>query len=290
MGAGASGGDGGARAAEVALRLARAQKMAALGRLARGIAHDLGNILAAIEGQARFLARDLGPPEARRDGAHTILQAADQAQALIARIRAFARDADAASAAFDLRDPVRATLVLLRASVPAGVEVAEDIAGGEMTARGSASQMGQVALNLALNARDAMGGAGRLSVALAPVRAEAAWGRDGLLDALPDPAGLFPIRIEAPAPGRACLTLGALARGVGYARLSVADTGCGIPLEDMERVFEPFFTTKAADKGTGLGLSTVHGVVTAHRGALTIDSIAGRGTRFEVYIPLEAPV
>ena len=290
MGLGLHEGDSDARAAEMQIQIARAQKMVALGRLARGIAHDLGNILAAIEGQARFLARDLGPPEARRDGAATILQAADQAQGLIARIRAFARDADTAAAVFDLREPVRATLVLLRASVPGGVEVTEDIAPGPLTARGSASQMGQVALNLALNARDAMDGGGRLSVSLAPVRAQAVWGRDGLLDALPDPAGLFPIQIESPAPGRACLILGALARDVPYARLSVADTGCGIPVEDMERVFEPFFTTKLADKGTGLGLSTVHGVVTAHRGALTIDSVAGRGTRFEVYIPLVAPV
>lgn len=276
------------KAPDLELQLARARKMEALGRLARGIAHDLGNILSVIEGQTAFLSREMGPPEARRDGVQTIARAADQAQALLDRIRAFARDADTAPAAFDLTEPVRGALILMRAGVEGGVEVEGGVPDGPMAAVGNATQISQALLNLCINARDAMegGGGGTLSLGLEAVRAEQVWGRQALLPELPAPTDLFPIHIEEPAPGRICLSLGHLACGARYGRLRVQDTGAGIARDVMEHIFEPFYTTKIAEKGTGLGLATVHGVVTAHRGALTIDSILGQGARFDLYVPL----
>ncbi|HBH26476.1 MAG TPA: hypothetical protein DDX54_03640 [Rhodospirillaceae bacterium] len=281
----------GAPALDVQIQLARAQKMEALGRLARGIAHDLGNLLAAIEGQAGFLVQGLGPAEAQRDGALAILRAADEGQALLGRIRAFARGTDTAPAAFSLADPVRSMALLVRPVVPPGIEVEEATPPEPLSAWGSATQVGQAILNLALNARDAIeekvGGGGCIRIGLESVRAEAAWGHGSLLPSLPAPESLFPIHIEEPVPGRVCLSLGHLARGFRYGCITVADTGPGISAEVMEHIFEPFFTTKDDEKGSGLGLSTVHGVVTAHSGALTVDAVAGKGTRFDLYIPLQ---
>ncbi len=270
------------------IQKARAQKMEALGRLARGIAHDLGQILASIEGQALFLARDMGPPDAQKEIAHSILHAAGQAQTLLARIRAFARDAPCAYTPFDMGDVARSTLLLMRGSIPRNVVVEGDIAEGEaFMVRGHAPQMRQLALNIALNARDAMKGTGgALILHLCKTRSEAVWSKTDLLPALPRPSDLYPICIEEPVAGRVCLSLGDLAAGRIYACLSIVDTGIGIGREDMEHLFEPFFTTKLPEEGTGLGLSTVHGILTAHQGALTIDSTLERGTRFDVYLPL----
>lgn len=107
-----------------------------------------------------------------------------------------------------------------------------------------------------------------------------------LAEGFPGPDAPPPIRVHDVEEGHCCLELGVLVRGQRYARLSVADTGSGMSRAVMEHIFEPFFTTKDVDKGTGLGLANVHGVVTAHRGALIVDSVMGEGTRFDLFFPL----
>lgn len=265
----------------------QAQKMEAIGRLAGGVAHDFNNILAAINGYAEFLTEDLDADSKQHQFAQNILLAGKQARSLVDQILAFSRREDKDVAPLDIVQPIEESLAMLKGSLPKTIDVQADIQIPSAVVRGNSTQISQVIMNLCVNAQDAIGKAhGKLKIALKPVDPSQYAGFDSLLDDLPDPGEVPPLRFVDPAPDRTQLYLGALSKNASYVCLSVEDTGSGMSRVIMERIFEPFFTTKPVDKGTGLGLSTVHGVVTAHRAAIIIDSTLEKGTRFEILFPL----
>ncbi|MBE0617973.1 MAG: PAS domain S-box protein [Proteobacteria bacterium] len=245
------------RQADLEHHLALSQKLTAIGTLAGGIAHDFNNLLTAILGYAEMAldSVDQGSPAARDLG--RVLQAGERARDLVAQILAFSRQEAVGRRPVGLSHLVLETLDFLRASTPSSVEFRCPPPTPEFTVTGDPSQLQQVILNLCTNAVQAIGDqAGTVTVALDAAEGDGT-GASALLDL---------------GPGT-------------YVRLQVADTGCGVATEMLPRIFDPFFTTKEVGQGTGLGLSVVHGIVTAHRGAVSVESAPGQGTRVSVYLP-----
>jgi two-component system, cell cycle sensor histidine kinase and response regulator CckA len=239
------------------IELRRAQKMEAIGLLAGGIAHDFNNILYAILGYAE-LVRDRVPEGTEaHDGIQQVLRAGQRAAEIVRRLRTFTRETDGERRAVALAPLLDETLELVRGTIPPGVRLTSHCAPcDEVTA--DPTQLTQLVLNLCTNACEAMQeGPGELDVALDEVVLVAGDPRVG-----PDLL-----------PGR-------------YARIGVRDTGPGMDEETQARVFEPYFTTKAPRGGTGLGLAMVHSIARNHYGAVRIESEAGKGTTFSVYLPL----
>ena len=237
-------------------QLRQSQKLAAIGTLAGGIAHEFNNVLASIIGFTELTVDDV-PPESRAwHNLQKVLQAGLRAKQVVQQLLAFSRQSPPVRESVQLDQILREALTLLRASLPSTITLQYygKPGGGQILA--DPAQMHQVVMHLGANAADAMRQTGgRLEVSLDTVHmlAEAA-----------DPPYLSP---------------GA------YVRIRVRDTGCGMSPEVQERIFEPFFTTKEVGEGTGLGLATVHGIVSSHGGAITVSSRRGRGTTFTVYLP-----
>jgi PAS domain S-box-containing protein len=243
-------------------QLRQAQKMDALGRIAASVAHDFNNAVTAIAASAEYLALSAGDAATRRS-AEEVMQAAHAATRLTRTLLVFSRREPAAVEALDLRELGRDFERMLRRVVGPGVTLTVDAAGPPLRARADASQLQQVLVNLATNARDAMPGGGPLAVRFERVRVAqvpAAWA---------PPAG-------SASPG-------------WHAVIVVADGGAGMDVRTREHLFEPFFTTKAAGQGTGLGLSVVDGIVREHGGFVTVESEPGRGATFRVHLPDATP-
>ena len=239
-------------------QLRQSQKMEAIGTLAGGIAHDFNNILAAILGNVALAQRDLGADHPAAGRLAQIGQAASRARSLVQQIVAFSRQQPQELVAQPLAPLLEETLKLLRSTLPAQVELEARIVDPSLAIDADATQLQQVLMNLCTNAWHAMGGnPGRIVLGL-----------DGVM-----------------LDGEAATRLGDLAPG-RYAHLWVSDNGCGMDEATRARVFEPFFTTKPVGQGTGLGLSVVHGIVAAHRGAITVSSSPGIGSNFEMHFPL----
>ncbi len=253
--------------AEAELR--QAQKMDLIGTLAGGIAHDFNNVLAAILGEASFAASEPAPlPTSVQESLAAIVASAERGAALTHRLLTFARpERERARSVVELGELVRDLLPMLRRLLRASIELDVE-AKAPCAALVDASQIEQVIVNLLVNARDAIAGTGRIVLRLSPVTVAAASqpidAADGTLDADAAALGL------APGP---------------YVRLTVSDDGAGMPSEVLERIFDPFFTTKPLGQGTGLGLSVVLSIATHHRGAVSVKSVAGEGSRFDVYLP-----
>ena len=251
-------------ARELEARLRQAEKMEAIGTLAGGIAHDFNNLLAAIMGYTELALLEMPEPDAQRasqPGATCLneaLTAARRARDLVQQILTFSRHDDVRRVETDLGRVVQETSRLLRASIPSTVEIRINAAPG-CVVLGNATQLQQVLLNLGANAEHAMRltGGGELEINLS---------RGDLDEAS---ATRFP----------------SMTPGVTVAKLSVRDTGSGMPERVRERVFDPFFTTKPVGEGTGMGLSVVHGIITSHGGAIAVDSEPGRGTTFTMVFP-----
>ncbi len=242
-------------------QLRESQKMEAIGTLAGGIAHDFNNILGAILGNLALAREELGAGHPATASLEQSQRAAQRARSLVQQILAFSRNQPQQLRNRPLRPLVEEALRLMRATLPAGVAIESSLADTPLHVLADATQIQQVLINLCTNAWHAMQGAsGRIAVALDAARFD-----DG---PAPRPAGL--------APG-------------AYARLSVRDDGCGMDEATLARVFEPFFTTKPVGRGTGLGLSVVHGIVTAHGGAITVRSKPGAGSSFVLYFPCVEP-
>jgi len=237
-------------------RLAQSRKMEALGQLAGGVAHDFNNILTGILGFAEVIRRST-PDAAAAGFSGEIIQASQRARDLIRQILMFSRRQPAERRPVRLADVAREALQLIRRSAPAIVRVEAKLAENTPFILGDTTQLHQVFMNLCTNAVQAMGDAGgQLEVAI------------GSLEVSTEFATRHP----------------PLREGL-YVRLSITDTGPGMPQAVMDRLFEPFFTTKAPGVGTGLGLSVVHGVVQNHEGAIIVESSPGVGTTFAVYLP-----
>ncbi len=265
----------------------QAQKMEAIGRLAGGIAHDFNNILAAMNGYAEFLIDDLEEKSPQHQFAVNILQAGRQARDLVDQMLAFSRRKESSKDTLDLTAPIHETLSMLKATLPKTIEVQSNIKVSSAPIKGNSNQIAQVIMNLCVNARDAIeSDHGELKVGLEIASSSQFNDPDFLIGDIGGYKETPPIKFDEPSPGRTRLFLGQMIKDTDYVRLSVEDTGCGMSKIIMERIFEPFFTTKPVDKGTGLGLSTVHGVVAGHKAAMIVDSMLGKGTRFELLFPL----
>ncbi len=242
--------------------LRQAQKMEAVGRLAGGIAHDFNNIVTIIMGYSDLLlAEGEGtaalPAAARHDALQNIHAAGRRAAGLTKQIMAFSRKQVLAPAVLNLNAVVRDTGEMVRRLIGPDIEFVTETAPDLGRVKADPTQVGQVILNLAVNARDAMPAGGRLVIATANALLGEVTAR----------------RHPGVKPGR-------------YAELSVTDTGTGMSPEVLAQAFEPFFTTKVVGQGTGLGLATVYGVVTQSGGLVEATSAVGAGTTFRVYLPL----
>jgi PAS domain S-box-containing protein len=237
-------------------QLAQAQKMEAVGRLAGGVAHDFNNLLTVIRGYANLIGDGKGSSPPIEDCVREIVWAADRAADLTTRLLAFSRKQVARPRVLDLGEAVRSVGKMLPRMIGEDVHLvlATEPETGNVMA--DAGQIEQVILNLAINARDAMPGGGRLTI-------ETANRTLGEADIQHHP--------EAP-PGE-------------YVILAVRDTGTGMSRQVLARLYEPFFTTKDVGKGTGLGLATVYGIVRQSQGHIDCRSEPGHGTVFTIYLP-----
>ncbi len=237
-------------------QLRQAQKMEAVGQLAGGIAHDFNNLLTAIVGYATLLERTLPPDAAAREEAQEIIGAARRAANLTHQLLAFSRKQVLRPTVVDVNVVVRDIERILHRVIGEHITLRTSLDPGLAPVLADPSQLDQVIMNLAVNARDAMPGGGRITIETANVPLDTE-----LAQVHPD------------------------ARPGGYVLLTVSDTGTGLSPDATAHLFEPFFTTKEVGKGTGLGLATVYGIVRQSGGFIGVDSEPGRGTRFRIYLP-----
>jgi len=266
-------------------QLHQAQKLEAVGRLAGGIAHDFNNILAAMNGYAEFLTDDLDDKSQQYGFAKNILAAGQQARELVDKMLAFSRRDVDEMQNMRVADSVQETVSMLKASLPKTIDMQIEIDDENHLIHGSQTMISQALMNLCVNAKDAMPNEkGRLMVSAS--LADMGYFQDmPFQEKIPQSDDLPLVDIMDISPTHTCLRMGKLARDQEYICLSVADDGSGMTRVIMENIFEPFFTTKSVDEGTGLGLAMVHGVVANHKGAMQINSIAGKGTRFDILFP-----
>jgi PAS domain S-box-containing protein len=239
----------------LAAQLRQAEKMQAVGHLAGGIAHDFNNILGAILGYGE-LAQLRAEGDMRRY-LDTIMSAGNRAKALVAQILSYSRAEGAERLPVIVGPIAQEVCDLIRGSSPQTIDVRFVSEAGEAAVLGDPTRLHQLLMNLCTNAVQAMGEGGVLEVNVA----------------------------EENVPAARKVRTGEMPAG-DYVRILVRDTGHGIAPEVIDRIFEPFFTTKPAGRGTGLGLALVHAVVMEHRGFLEVTSELGRGTTFEVWMPL----
>jgi PAS domain S-box-containing protein len=251
------------RAAEEKARLEeqlwQSQKIEAVGRLAGGIAHDFNNLLTAIAGYGEVAVAALPEGAPARESVEEIQRAAERAAVLTRQLLAFSRKQVLQPKTIDLNEVVSELEGMLARVLGEHVELVTALDPDLEPTRADPGQIGQVVMNLAINARDAMPQGGVLTIATANVELDE----------------LFVRRHVG-------------ARAGTYVMLAVSDSGTGMDRETLERVFEPFFTTKPQGQGTGLGLSTVYGIVKQTGGQIWARSEPGHGTTFEVYLPRTA--
>jgi|GEM_PF-1226001 len=238
-------------------QLRQAQKMQAIGTLAGGIAHDFNNILTAILGYTELTLDEVPEETTAWTNLQHVLTASERAKALVQQMLTFSRQTEQPRHPTQLQPLVQEALILLRAALPTSVTLEHQMDATVGPVLADPTQIHQILMNLCSNAEYMLRNTGG-SLHL-------------LLDEVPLPPELRGSRPDLPS-------------GM-YARLAVRDTGPGMPPEVQERIFEPFFTTKEIGEGTGLGLAVVHGIVTSHGGAISVESAPGQGTTFRVYLP-----
>ncbi len=236
--------------------LLQSQKMDAVGRLAGGIAHDFNNILTAIVGYSDLLLSQVSEQQTQHKHLTQIRKAADFAAALTGQLLAFSRRQPLNPRVFGLNDTVRGLQKMLQRVIGEDVKVVTDLRAKVGRIKADPSQIEQVLLNLCVNSRDAMPRGGTIQITTE--NTTYAVGDDDAVNTMP--AG-------------------------EYVKMTIADTGEGIPPEVVKHVFEPFFTTKEKGHGTGLGLATCYGVVKQSGGYISLKSNVGEGTTFAIYLP-----
>jgi signal transduction histidine kinase/CheY-like chemotaxis protein len=243
--------------AKLRSQLRQAQKMEAIGTLAGGIAHDFNNILQSIFGYTEIASIHASQGKDPGDALDNILTASQRAKGLINQILSFSRQTEQEKQAVQINLIVKEVLKLIRASLPATVEIKGSNLNNDAVVEADPIQIHQVMMNLCSNAHHAMRkGSGTLKV------------------------NLIDVEVDKDKAARC----GGIQEGP-YIELTIEDTGHGIPPEYMERIFDPYFTSKEKGEGTGLGLAVVHGIISSHGGAITVESEVGKGTTFHVLFP-----
>ncbi|HWO32602.1 MAG TPA: ATP-binding protein, partial [Candidatus Acidoferrum sp.] len=237
-------------------QLRMAQKMEAIGRLSGGIAHDFNNHLGVIIGYSRLLKKALGTNSGLNEHALEIEKAGERAASLTKQLLAFSRQQVLTPAILCLNTLASDMEGMLPRLLGEDVEVSLALDPGLDNVKADQSQIEQVIMNLAVNARDAMPTGGKLKIQTANAAFDQAYTQTH--------------------PG---------SRVGNYVLLAVTDTGTGMDAGTLTNIFEPFFTTKERGKGTGLGLATVYGIVKQSNGYIWVDSVPGKGTSFEIYLP-----
>ena len=240
----------------VEAQLRQSQKMDAIGKLTGGVAHDFNNLLQVIGGSLHLLTRDVAGNIRAEQRVQNALSGVDRGAKLASQLLAFGRKQPLAPKAVNLGRLLRGMDDLLRRALGEGVEIETIVSGGLWNTYVDEMQVENAILNLAINARDAMNGHGKLTIEAGNAHLDDRYARQH-----PDVA-----------PGQ-------------YVMVAVTDTGSGIPRDLIDQVFEPFFTTKPVGKGTGLGLSMVYGLVKQLNGHIKIYSEPGEGTTFRLYLP-----
>jgi PAS domain S-box-containing protein len=238
-------------------QLRQAQKMEAIGQLAGGVAHDFNNLLTVIAGYCGILLDRLPPDDPLRSDVRAIADAGHRAASLTQRLLAFSRRAVLTPKVIDINSVVRETEHILRRLIGEDILLTVALLPGGGLVKVDPGHLGQVLINLAVNARDALPGGGGLTIRTERVDLSGAVSMSGQ---------------EMPAGH--------------YLRLVVSDTGHGMSPDVKSRIFEPFFTTKGVGKGTGLGLAVVHGFVKQSGGYIEVDSEEGQGSTFSISLPL----
>lgn len=242
-------------------QLSHADKMRSIGQLAGGIAHDFNNMLGAIMGAAQVLDT-IEPQQHDKHKEYTqlIMRVSENAAELIRNLMAFSRNNSQTHESMLLNQVIEQTANMLQHVLHKSITVTTHITDKHMHCTGDQVAIQSVILNLALNAQDAMPDGGEITIGSQIVSLKHEdWQHD-----FPD------------------ITSGL------YARISLSDTGCGMSSDTIARIFEPFFTTKDRGKGTGLGLAMVYGTINAHQGCLNVASSPGKGSCFDIYLPLTA--
>lgn len=245
---------------ELAKQLQQAQKMEAVGTLAGGIAHDFNNLLQAVLGYSELVLADDDLPERFRDDLEKILAAGRNGADLVQRLLTFSRKTETRPLDLDLNQRIRQTGKFLQRTIPKMIEIELKLAEDLAAIHADPTQVDQVIMNLAVNARDAMPEGGKLLIETANVVLEEDYAKS---------------HFEAK-PGR-------------YVLLQISDTGSGMDRNTLEHIFEPFYTTKTPGEGTGLGLAMVYGIVQQHHGFINCYSEVGHGTTFKIHLPAVVP-
>lgn len=238
------------------LRLNQAARMEAIGRFAGGIAHDFNNILTSIEGNAELASEGLPEGDPLKEWIEGITLSVTSASRLVRQLMLFSRGHEAEKAPIDINRAIKEIIGMVTRLLGSGVEVKTEFEEDPYSILADGDSIGQVLMNLAANAKDAMTSGGTLTIktentSISHVQA-------------------------AEIPG---------ARPCDAVKLSVTDTGAGMDRDLVEHIFEPFFTTKEAGKGFGFGLSMVYGIIKDHGGWITVESAPGIGTSFSIYLP-----
>jgi signal transduction histidine kinase/ActR/RegA family two-component response regulator len=239
--------------------LQHSQRLDALGTLAGGVAHDFNNLITAMVGNLELLPAAVGDDLNALVAIEEARVAGERAAALTRQLLLFSRRGSALATRrpLDVGDAISRVVQMLRRLVPENVQLVWRRPSGTLWANADAAQLDQVVMNLVLNARDAMPEGGRVTVTIRPFETDAAW-----------------------------VAVHVGSRVGRFVMVSVHDEGTGIDPETRRHIFEPFFSTKASDQGTGLGLAVVFGIVQAHEGFIELTTEPGRGSTFDVFLPV----
>jgi PAS domain S-box-containing protein len=238
-------------------QLRQAQKMEAIGTLAGGVAHDFNNILTVIMGLGNLIQMSIDKNDVLKSHVDQIVASSERAAELTQSLLAFSRKQRITLQPLKVNEVVTSTAKLLRRLLPEDIDITCDLADKNTLTMLDITHIGQVLMNLATNARDAMPHGGSLTITTERVTLDESFKK-----------------------------IHGFGRPGNYVKLSVSDTGAGMNEQTLSRIFEPFFTTKEVGKGTGLGLASAYGTVKQHNGYITVSSLPFKGTTFDIYLPL----